>query len=139
MHLHVILAQIEIITTTHWGRLMLAVLAQINLALLSIYLAVFFYVRYRQVAYGFPTLILIAAVIIDQLSLDGATYTSNDYCWMRANLLFLSSFLVPVSAIILINMGTLGIAIYRYIITLMAVSLHLTCIMQINGFRASNR
>ena len=97
------------------------VLAQINLA-------IFFYVRYRQVAYGFPTLILIAAVIIDQLSLDGATYTSNDYCWMRANLLFLSSFLVPVSAIILINMGTLGIAIYRYVITLTVVSFHLTCI-----------
>ena len=70
--------------------------------------------RYRQVAYGVPSLIILAAVIIDQLCLDGATYMSNHHCWMNANLLFISSFLVPVCTIVLINMGTLSIAIYRY-------------------------
>merc|ERR1712086_390253 len=53
--------------------------------------------KYRQVAYGFPTLILITAVIIDQLLMEGVTYTSNYQCWMRAGLLFIWSFLVPVS------------------------------------------
>ena len=70
--------------------------------------------RYRQVAYGVPSLIILAAVIIDQLCLEGATYMSNHHCWMNANLLFISSFLVPVCTIVLINMGTLSIAIYRY-------------------------
>ena len=69
--------------------------------------------RYRQLAYGLPTLILFIAIIVDQVSLDGATYNSNHQCWMDANLLFLWALLVPMSMIILINMGTLGIAIYR--------------------------
>ena len=69
--------------------------------------------RYRQVAYGVPSLIILATIIIDQLCLDGSTYMSSQHCWMNANLLFISSFLVPLCSIVLINMGTLSIAIYR--------------------------
>ena len=42
---------------------------------------------------------------------------SNHHCWMNANLLFITSFLVPLCTIVLINMGTLSIAIYRYVLS----------------------
>ena len=62
-----------------------------------------------------PSLIILTTLIIDQLCLDGTTYMSNHHCWMNANLLFITSFLVPLCTIVLINMGTLSIAIYRYV------------------------
>ena len=80
---------------------------------LLIYSTLPYVLRYRYAAYGVPTAFIAMSVIIDQAALNGDTYTSNVQCWMRPNMLFFWSFLVPISTIILINMVMLTLAIYR--------------------------
>ena len=69
--------------------------------------------RYRKVGYGVPTLIVATSTAVDQLAMGGLTYYSESQCWMRPNLLFLWSFLVPVFVTMVINMGMLTLAMYR--------------------------